>query len=83
MGLVGGIEVAGATVGLNTDKVWGSVRVIGIGLGIVYYWGDEDSFDFGIGVGETQPTYPELLPALQGSSPYFWDTTKKRARTYT
>ncbi len=69
VGLVGGIEVAGATVGLNTDKVWGSVRVIGIGLGIVYYWGDEDSFDFGIGVGETQPTYPELLPALQGLEP--------------
>ncbi len=69
VGLVGGIEVAGATVGINTDKVWGCVKVIGIGLGIVYYWGDEDSFDFGIGVGETQPTYPELLPALLGLEP--------------
>lgn len=69
VGLVGGIDVAGASVGLSTDKIWGSVEVIGVGLGIVYYWGDEDSFDFGIGVGSAEPTYPELLPALQGLEP--------------
>ena len=69
VGLVGGIDIAGASVGISTDKVWGSVEVIGVGLGIVYYWGDEDSFDFGIGVGSAEPTYPELLPSLAGLEP--------------
>ncbi len=69
VGLIGGIDIAGASVGISTDKVWGSVEVIGVGLGIAYYWGDEDSFDFGIGVGSAEPTYPELLPSLQGLEP--------------
>lgn len=69
VGLIGGIDIAGASVGISTDKVWGSVEVIGVGLGIVYYWGNEDSFDFGVGVGSAEPTYPELLPSLQGIEP--------------
>lgn len=69
VGLIGGINIADASVGISTDKVWGALKVIGVGLGIVYYWGDENSFDFGVGVGDAEPTYPELLPALQGLEP--------------
>ncbi|MBQ9761352.1 MAG: hypothetical protein IJW16_08405 [Clostridia bacterium] len=37
--LIGGKKLGSATVGINTKKVWGSVKIIGIGVGITYYWG--------------------------------------------
>lgn len=37
--LIGGTKIGSAELGVSTKKIWGSVEVIGIGVGIVYYWG--------------------------------------------
>lgn len=37
--LIGGTKIGEAAIGIDTKKVWGSVKVIGIGVGVVYYWG--------------------------------------------
>ena len=39
--LIGGTKIGSAGVGIDTSKVWGSVKVIGIGVGVVYYWGGD------------------------------------------
>jgi len=39
--LIGGTKIGQAGVGIDTKKVWGSVKVIGIGVGVVYYWGGD------------------------------------------
>ena len=69
VGLVGGVEVGGANLGFNSDRVWGAIQAIGITVGLMYYWGEADSFDFGANVGGAEPTYPELLPGLLGLEP--------------
>ncbi|MFC3790090.1 S-layer homology domain-containing protein [Paenibacillus sp. GCM10012307] len=37
--IVGGMPLSSVFFGLNNDKVWGSVGVLFISLGITYYWG--------------------------------------------
>ena len=39
--LIGGTKIGSAGVGIDTSKVWGSVKIIGIGVGVVYYWGGD------------------------------------------
>ena len=56
---VGGMQLAGADLGINNEKIWGALEVLKIKLGITYYWGDS-SVDFGSGT-KNQPTFPELL----------------------
>ena len=46
---IGGTEIGSASIGIDTEKVWGSVRVIGVGVGIKYYWGG----DVNVKVGKT------------------------------
>ena len=36
---IGGKTIARAEVGIDTDKVWGSAKIIGISFGLKYYWG--------------------------------------------
>lgn len=44
---IGGKTIGSASVGVDTDKVWGSVKVIGIGVGVKYYWGGGVDIDLG------------------------------------
>lgn len=44
---VGGKTVAGYNAGLSTKKIEGSVKILGVGVGITYYWGDA-SVDFDV-----------------------------------
>lgn len=46
--LLGGIEVASAEIGGGTVKMWGKIRVLGIPLGITYYW-SSGRVEFGVG----------------------------------
>ena len=39
--LIGGAKLGSAELGVSTEKIWGKVKVIGIGVGITYYWGDK------------------------------------------
>lgn len=57
--IVGGMQIGGVELGINSDKIWGAVEVLFITLGVTYYWG-ESSVDFGSG-SKTHPTFPELL----------------------
>lgn len=63
--LLGGVTVASAGLGANKEKIWGQVSVIGVELGVVYYW--TGNFDWGGGTA-AKPTYPEL--AGMSSSSY-------------
>ena len=51
--LIGGTKVGSAGVGIDTSKVWGSVKVIGIGVGVIYYWGGD--VDISVGKKLTTP----------------------------
>ncbi len=55
--LIGGYEIGRASLGVNCNKIWGAMAVIGIDFGITYYWGGD--VDFGLGKYDTpEPTYP-------------------------
>lgn len=58
--VVGGMTVAGADLGISTEKIWGNIEVLLVKLGIAYYWGN-DSVDFGTGSSLAKPTFPTLL----------------------
>ena len=45
--IIGGLKVGSAAIGIDTDKVWGSAEIIGIGFGIKYYWGGKVSVSVG------------------------------------
>lgn len=51
--VVGGMPLASVFLGLNNDKIWGSVGVLFISLGITYYWGG------GVEFGTSQEELPE------------------------
>lgn len=56
--LIGGTKIGEASIGIDTDKVWGSVKVIGIGVGVVYYWGG----DVDVSVGKTLNVPESIMP---------------------
>lgn len=45
--IIGGTKIGSAAVGISTEKVWASVSVIGIAVGIRYYWGEKVKVDVG------------------------------------
>ncbi|MGE5578981.1 MAG: InlB B-repeat-containing protein [Bacillota bacterium] len=58
--LIGGLKVLQADFGASMERIWGVVKLLGLGCGICYYWGG----DFIFGTGDDammDPTYPELL----------------------
>lgn len=58
MPFVGGMTVTQVDLGLNTQKIWGQLKVLRSSLGVTYYWGGDLIF----GEGEiSKPTYPNLL----------------------
>ena len=52
--IIGGMKLGSAAVGIDSDKVWGSAEIIGIGFGVKYYWGG--SVDVLIGKSYDVPT---------------------------
>ncbi len=58
--LVGGMAIMSADLGISTEKIWGAVAVLNIGIGVTYYWG-ESSVNFGSAKDKANPTYPSLL----------------------
>lgn len=58
--LFGGLKLLQADFGASMERIWGVVKLLGLGCGICYYWGG----DFIFGTGDdamVNPTYPELL----------------------
>lgn len=60
--LIGGIKVGEAAVGIDTKKVWGSVKVIGIGVGVVYYWGGSVDVSVGRKLSTPEPITLQNIP---------------------
>ncbi len=58
--IVGGMSIGSVDLGINSDKIWGSAKVLFVAVGITYYWGDS-SVDFGTGGTKAKPSFPELL----------------------
>ncbi len=57
--LFGGMVLVKSDLGASSDRIWGVLNIIGLKLGIVYYWGGE--FSFGTQKQTIEPTFPELL----------------------
>ncbi len=55
--LIGSITIGQADLGLNANKIWGALHVIGIDMGVTYYWGGDVDFGFGK-YDAPEPTYP-------------------------
>lgn len=67
--LIGSITIGQADLGLNTNKIWGALHVIGIDMGVTYYWGGDVDFGFGK-YDAPEPTYPiAAFSARVGSNP--------------
>ncbi len=58
--VVGGMTLLGVDLGANNDKIWGGFKILGIGYGVTYYWG-QDGVDFTSGDQMAQPTFPNLM----------------------
>ncbi|MBQ5782368.1 MAG: hypothetical protein IIV99_03170, partial [Oscillospiraceae bacterium] len=56
--IFGGIQITEACLGASTEKIWGQNEVLGMVVGLVYYWGGEVEWGSGTKV---YPTYPELV----------------------
>ncbi|MBP3338948.1 MAG: hypothetical protein J6L69_06065 [Lachnospiraceae bacterium] len=63
--IIGGLKLAGVGLGANREKIWGSAEVIGLTVGVVYYWGGDIEW---AGGSEVTPTYPELVKQNNGST---------------
>ncbi|WP_165452502.1 S-layer homology domain-containing protein [Paenibacillus thalictri] len=57
--VVGGIPLASVFFGLNNDKIWGSVGILFISVGITYYWGG--GVEFGTSGEELPEGFTHLL----------------------
>ena len=63
--IIGGYEVAGLGMGVNTEKIWGKINYLGaVTIGLTYYWGGDIDWS---GSSAT-PTYPELLGDNAGAA---------------
>lgn len=56
--IVGGMTIGAVNMGISTERIFGGAEVIGIKIGVSYYWTNE--FDWGA-KNEANPTFPELL----------------------
>lgn len=65
--LLGGIEVGGASLGINTTRIWGALEVLGISTGVSYVYGGDFSFGSEANVS---PTYPQYLEEDGGAISY-------------
>lgn len=61
--LVGGMPLAGVSLGVNNDKMWGSFAILFISLGVTYY------FDGDIEFGTSGEKLPDGLLYLQVQDP--------------
>ncbi|UQZ83223.1 Endo-1,4-beta-xylanase A precursor [Paenibacillus konkukensis] len=57
--VVGGMPLSSMFFGLNNDKVWGSVGILFISLGITYYWGG--GVEFGTSSEQLPDGFTHLL----------------------
>ena len=63
--IIGGYEVAGMGMGVNTTKLWGKINYLSIvDIGVTYYWGGDIDWSG----SEATPTYPELLGDNAGAA---------------
>lgn len=58
--LVGTIEIASVSLGVNAERIWGAFSVIGIDMGVTYHWGGDVDFGFGK-YDSPEPTIPISL----------------------
>lgn len=57
--LIGGLVLARVDLGASSERIWGALTIIGLKVGIVYYWGGD--FKFTTQDDTVEPTFPELL----------------------
>jgi hypothetical protein len=57
--IVGGLPLASMFFGVNNDKIWGSVGILFISLGVTYYWGG--GLEFGTSGEDLPEGFAHLL----------------------
>ncbi len=55
---IGNTNVGSADLGVNQERVWGAIHVIGIDAGVTYYWGGDVEF----GLGKYDAPEPTVSP---------------------
>ena len=78
--IIGGYEVGGIGLGVNTQKLWGRLDYLSrLKIGVTYYWGGDIDWSSG---SDAVPTYPELLGDNAGVNlmaiPVGYDTASNR-----
>ncbi len=71
--IIGGLKVGSAAIGIDSDKVWGSAEIIGIGFGVKYYWGGKVS----VSVGDSYDVPKPKMFSLR-AIPVYTDATSGR-----
>ena len=66
--LIGGTKIGSAGVGIDTSKVWGSVKIIGIGVGVVYYWGGDVDISTGKKLTTPEPIGLYNIPVYRDAA---------------
>lgn len=64
--LIGGKKLGEASLGIDLKKVWCGVKVIGIGVAIIYYWGG----DVDVKVGKKAKLPEPVMPLAEGLALY-------------
>ncbi len=79
---IGGKTIAGANLGLNSEKLWGGLSILSIDLGVVYYWGESNVKFFTGDSSKVTPTFPALLELNgineNGDIPVYYDEENDR-----
>ena len=78
--LIGGIKIGSAELGVGTEKIWGKVKVIGIGVGITYFWGKKVDIDLLDAFNQSNPDF-QITPVAtdeNGETLYMMTTNKLR-----
>lgn len=72
--IIGGMKLGSAAVGVDTDKIWGSASIIGIGISVKYHWGGSVKVSLGKDYGT--PPMPQFAPLLLSDVPVLADPVR-------
>lgn len=75
---IGGTTIGQAAIGIDTQKIWGSVKVIGIGVGLVYYWGGSLDISTGKNIQTPEPISEFSIDTDAAAVPVYHDAKTGR-----
>ncbi len=75
------IELAEAGMGISNERIWGIARVLGIGIGAAYYWGDGD-LDLSLSdLDRYKPEFGSEFDVDENAKPELFNVNARNAQT--